>query len=294
MPEPIQILTAFFAAAAAVAAIVVGFVVATKIRLALASAAVVLAVALGFAVGAAWLGVRPTWPPREDQHRLLVWILPAATILEALLASRRGWTPAIARFVAGFALAPAVLFGSVYLDRSGIGPWSPGMMAGILAMLGAGAGVVWSATARLAERSPGASLPIALASVAAGAGAAIMLSGYASGGQLAIALAGCLAGLVVCWFLKSESTLVGGVGLSMALLASLIFAGRFFGSLTTTHAALLLAAPLAAWLVEGTPRSFRAALRVVIVILPISLAVHQAREQFLIRSQTPANPYLAE
>src|SRR5439155_2701424 len=46
----------------------------------------VLSVSVGFFVGCWWFGVRPHWPPLEDQDRLLLILLPAVIVVELLAA----------------------------------------------------------------------------------------------------------------------------------------------------------------------------------------------------------------
>src|SRR5262245_52982394 len=42
----------------------------------------ILSVSLGFVAGFCWFGVRPHWPPREAQDRLLLILLPAVITVE--------------------------------------------------------------------------------------------------------------------------------------------------------------------------------------------------------------------
>src|SRR5712692_5860979 len=46
----------------------------------------VLSVSVGFFAGCWWLGVRPHWPPLEDQDRLLLILLPAVIVVELVAA----------------------------------------------------------------------------------------------------------------------------------------------------------------------------------------------------------------
>src|SRR6266566_705480 len=46
----------------------------------------VLSVSVGFLAGVWWLRVRPQWPPREDQDRLLLVLFPAVIIVELVAA----------------------------------------------------------------------------------------------------------------------------------------------------------------------------------------------------------------
>ena len=90
------------------------------------SAAWTLAVAIGFALGSYLIGVRPEWPPRDDQDRLLLVVVPAALVVELLAAAPRvpGWLAWLLRCVVAFAALPALLYGTVYLKDIG-GAGSP-------------------------------------------------------------------------------------------------------------------------------------------------------------------------
>ncbi len=71
--------------------------------------------------------------------------------------------------------------------------------------------------------------------------------------------------------------------------------GRFFGEVTTLHSGILLAAPLLVGLPEVLPRKLssvrlRAALAVVLAVIPIAFVVMQAREKFVKASAPTSNP----
>src|SRR5438132_1928950 len=46
----------------------------------------VLGVSVGFFAGCWWLGVRPQWPPLEDQDRFLLILFPAVMVVELVAA----------------------------------------------------------------------------------------------------------------------------------------------------------------------------------------------------------------
>src|SRR5262249_10274173 len=114
----------------------------------------------------------------------------------------------------------------------------------------------------------------------------IMLSGYATGGQLALPLAAALVGATVAsWALSGPTDVTGPLGLGVVGLFALLVIGRFFGQLTTGHAALLFAAPLLCWLPElPSIRRLRPWLRglaqVVLVAVPVAVAGAQAQQKF--------------
>src|SRR5260370_2387786 len=82
-----------------------------------ASAGVVLGVGVGVYVGALLLGVRPHWPPREDQDRLLFLLFPAVVLIEfvAAFAGRLRWSAWVPRLLVAALAAPVLLHGSEYL-----------------------------------------------------------------------------------------------------------------------------------------------------------------------------------
>jgi hypothetical protein len=216
----------------------------------------VVGVAVGFAVGCWWLGIRPHWPPREDQDRFLLLVLPAVVLVE-LLAT---WNAVPARLVAAARVAILCLTGRVLLDGTSYladlsGPgsreWSPLAAWLILGGLAVWLSATWVLMARLTERSGGVSAVLALAGVIAASALTIMFSGYASGGQIGLPMAAGLAGVT----LASAILPAGGrpklpVELGVVGLFGLLVLGRFFGRLTTPHAVLLFAAPLLAWVPE--------------------------------------------
>src|SRR5215471_13747611 len=87
MPDPILILQSMAAAAVTDAVVVL---LARWPRQtfspARGSAACVLGVGVGVLFGCWWLGIRPHWPPREDQDRLLLILLPAIVVVEFVAA----------------------------------------------------------------------------------------------------------------------------------------------------------------------------------------------------------------
>jgi hypothetical protein len=304
MPDPKLIIQAVAAAAITAAALLLlcgswrG-----PWRSARLSAGSVLGVGIGFFVGCWWLGLRPHWPPREDQDRLLLILLPAIIGLELVLAivpaldSRnkgagmgRWWPTWLLRLILAAGAAPILLHNSSYLvDLAGPGTreWTTvqtWLILGILAVALAG---LWASLARLACRAPGRSVPFALALACAGTGITVMLSGYASGGQMGLALAGALSGAVIASLAVSEPMDVSGLlGVGIVGLFSLLVMGRFFGELAATNGVLLFFGLLVCWFPELPyirrlgPR-LRGGVRVVLTAVPVVVALLLAQQKFV-------------
>lgn len=287
MPDPIEILTAMAAAGGTTALIVLLFGWPWRAPCARRSAlGWALGIGVGFWVGAWLFGVRPKWPPIVDQDRLLWVIVPAATLLEMVIALFNIGTWAwLGRVVMAGAVAPIVLRGSTYLDE-----WSLAMALAILGGLGVALTGAWWSLTRGQDRWA----PMSLAVACLGGGVTIMLSGYETGGKLTLVVGATLVAVVLASFLLSGPIRSnGGVGVAVVLFAALLIAGRFFGSLTTLNAVILFAAPLLSGPVGLLPFRpwVRGTLRVLIVTVPLAFVCWQAVQAFKINSRTPSNPY---
>ena len=87
MPDPLLILKACLAAALLAAAVLLfGARIGGKSHSAWRAASGALGTGLGFFVGCLLLGLRPHWPPQEDQDRLLLIIIPAVIAVEVVAA----------------------------------------------------------------------------------------------------------------------------------------------------------------------------------------------------------------
>ncbi len=305
MPDVVLILEAVGAAAVLAAVFVaLGAWLGRTARPAWASAGGVLGVGIGFLAGCWVLGVRPHWPPQEDQDRLLLLLWPAAVgveLLAAALGTFHGlvWVPRIV--VAGVA-GWVLLYQSVYLtDLTGPGSreWTPAQASRILAGLAALLLSVWAALAVLVrrpaplrpERWQAPSVALALALACGGAGVTVMLSGYASGGQMGLSLAGALAGAGAASLLVRQAPAMEGVvGLGVVGLFALLVIGCCFGRLTLGNAALLWFAPLLGWLPDlpHVPRLkplLRGGVRVALTVVPVAVALVLAQQKFALDSQ---------
>lgn len=258
-----------------------------------------LGAGLGILAGAWALGLAPRVPPRDALERLLLVLVPAAILAECVASDRGGW---LMRLAVAAGAVPVLVHGSSYVaDLSGPGSreWSPGLAAGLFAGLAAALFVSWTALDRLSRRNP-MSAALAVAGTAAGAGITIMLSGYAAGGQLGVPLAAAAAagGVLVLVGGRHSSGGTGtataaGLGVILTALFGLLVVGRLFAGLTTANAALLLAAPLAAWIPELWPLArlggrTRTALRMTLAAVPIVVALVLAQQKFAADSAGPA------
>ncbi|MBL8799861.1 MAG: hypothetical protein JNM56_38625 [Planctomycetia bacterium] len=252
----------------------------------------VLGIAGGFLAGVWLLGLTPSFPPTEDQDRLLLIVLPAVVIVEMGCAflGNRPWAAWLLRLMVAAGAAPVLLHGSVYLSGAAGADalaWSPIQTALILGLLGTALLAQWALLDRLAQRRAGSVVLLSLAVATGGAGIVIMLSGYSSGGQLGPPLAAALGGAALAGFVLMEATGLRGVlGLGLVGLFALLVIGRFFGSLTTTNAALLFAAPLLGWLpelpfVQRLGPRLRQLAHLALTVLPVAAALTFAVQAFV-------------
>ncbi len=260
MPDPLSILSAIGAALAASAVMLVLFGWrGRKTGTAGVDIGWVVGPAAGSLLGCCLLGKVPHWRLVEDLDRLLLVVLPAAVLVELVGAFHRVPRPLVWVLRAALAacVAPILLHGTSYItDQAGPGTadWSTAQALQILGGLAAALIAVSALLNLLSARVGGVSPAICLAISCAGAGLAIMISGYLSGGQATLALAGAVAGLIATTLtLRWSSRGARPLGTAIVLFYSLVVAGRFFGELSSTHAIVLFASPLVAWLPELPP-----------------------------------------
>lgn len=296
MPDRIFLLQVMTAAAATAAAVLLLCSFGRKSFPALATAGTVLGVGVVFFAGCVWIGVRPHWPPREDQDRLLLILFPSAVVVELLALALKKWIWPL-RFAIAASAAWILLYGSVYLeDSAGLGSreWTPGQTWLILTLLAAALISVWAALTAFAKRSGGRTVPLSLALACGGASVAIMLSGYASGGQLGLPLAAAIVGaLFASLILASSLDAVAATSLALVGLFALLVIGRFFGYLTTNHAVALFLAPLLCWLpelplVRRLDLRQRGFVRVVLAAFPVVVVLWLAQQKFNAAAAEPS------
>lgn len=253
MPEPLLYVKAMAAAAGASAVVLLVAVWGRRfVGTVPAHVSTVLALGIGQAVGYCMLRGGVRWPPVNGLDRYFTIVLPAIVVVELVAGIERvpRWLAWALRLCLAASVTRVLLHGSVYLG----GPaseWAIWQTAMLLTFGAAVLAALWASLAWPAKRSPGASLPLALALSIYGAGVAIMLAGYIAGGAACFPVAAALVVVIVAACCRNDlldpqaAVAMGTVGLF-----SLVLVGRFFGALTTGTALVLLAAPLCCWVTE--------------------------------------------
>jgi len=227
------------------------------------------------------------WPElelRSDVKEALFWV--------ALLAAMAGVVEAL-RPRAALLLRPlvcvAVPLYALNLVREA--QWEGVAAVGwstLVFALALGAGVAGDA---LARRRPGASLPAAwLAALAVGAGA-LSFGGSASLAQLAGGLCPPLAVATLCALLRPGFSFApGGATVLFPLHTGLVAAGVFVAELPSASAALLFAAPCAAW-VRELPALRRLGPRAGALVAVLACALCAGAATWLAWTAMPEDPY---
>jgi hypothetical protein len=308
MPDPLVLSSAV--AAAVVAAAVVSWLIGGRALAKLpapgrSGAGWVAGIAIGVYLGCWILGVRPHWPLRDDQDRLLALALPLAASLELLAASVSlpGWLVWPSRLAVLAVCARALLHGTVYItDVTGPGTsnWSTTTAWLIFAGLAAAALAVWWLLETLTARAPVLTSTISFAGVCAGAALTVMLTGYATGGQIGLPLAGAVASVGAVALARGPSSArTGPLGLGVVALFCLLVMGRFFGELSTTQGVVLFCAPLVAWAAElpplrRTPPWLRGFIGTGLVAAVVACLVYGAFKKFGQDMETPSGATKSE
>jgi hypothetical protein len=271
---------AMLAAAVVAGGLVLVMSLATR-HLRAACAAVVIGVAMGSALGWWWIQALPHWPAATGLDRLLVFVLPAAALIEAIacLPIPCGFAHGL-RLAACAATPPVLLEGTRYVtDWAGPATrdWTFADALAACAGLSGLLALAWLGMTELASRAPRRSYLLALAMACAVSGPVLLLSSYKTAGEMAFPLTTALLGaaLATLFLPAGAKTLGGALGVGLAALYGILFLGVFFARLHALHAVLLLAAPLACWVLE-LPRLrdwdpwYRSAARVALVLLPLA------------------------
>ncbi|HEY7327244.1 MAG TPA: hypothetical protein VH592_06385 [Gemmataceae bacterium] len=255
MPDPVLLLEATGAAAALAA-----FVLLLLVRPwrspspAGVGAAWATSVGVGFALGCWFLQPKLHWPPQEDQDRFILLVMPVAFVIELLAAIPRlsRWLIGSLRGIFAAAVAPVLLYGSVYLTASqSAESWSPTQRLLILVGMTVALVTVWGLLALLQSRASGRLLPFALALTCFAAGVTVVFSGCISGGLLALPLVAALMGAAAASLVLPASPIsTGWLGLGIVGLFSVLVSGRFFADLSTGQALVLFCVPLLGWVPE--------------------------------------------
>ena len=245
----------------------------------------------GIYAGCGLLGDWPRWPPLEDRDRLLVILLPLALAVEfaAMLMQNRRWPAWLLRISLAAAVAPILLHNSAYLaDLSGPGSAEWNRVEAVL-VLGSSAVMlagVWGLLAKLHARTSDRALSPVVILVALACGITVMLCGYYRGGLLALPIAGAIAGVsLASYALPKQPAENPCPGIGLIGIFTVIFIGRFYGSLPTSLAICLLLVPLLAWTgelprIRNLPPAARAAIRIAAVLAALALIVTCAQIRF--------------
>ena len=288
MPDPKLYLLAM--ASSVVASLL--FVLATSAVARPASAtwlnvASILGIGLGLAVGYKVLSLRLAWPPLNGLDRLLLIVVPSAIGIELIagFSCIRRSIAWLMRICLATAAPRILLHGSVYLSGPGNGQelWRSAAQLVLCSILLIG---VWRLLTLLSVRSPGISIPLALAMTAQSAGLTIMMAGYIKGGAATIPLAAALVGTTVATeLMRMRTRLLGTIGIGVVGLFGILFIGRFFGRLSTVCALTLLLAPLLLWVTEMPMLRHRkswlvGSLRLLLVAIPLAVVLVLAKQDF--------------
>lgn len=288
MPDPVLYWQAIAAAACAGAAAVlaIGWV-RRPASAARRNLACVAGLALGLALGYEALRLWPAWPPANGLGRFLWIVFPAIVWIEGIAAVERAprWCGWCLRLALAACIGRILLHDSAYL----VGPkreWTAAQAAVALSVSGAVLMIAWALLLRLAQRSPGVSIPLAIAQASLCGGAVIMLAGYLTGGAAAAPLAAALAGVALASrAIAARPEMRGAIGIGVVGLFSLLFIGRYFGGLSSLSALALFLAPLLCWATEipalrDRPPWLIAALRLALVAIPLIAVFVAAKRDF--------------
>jgi len=288
MPDGALFLKAIAAAAGVSALFVLALgwlrrpVSATKLNL-----GCIVAVSLGLVLGYFVLQIIPRWPPANGLDRCLTMIIPAVVGIE-LVAGMPGvsrWFVWLLRLGLAAVAGRILLYGSVYVaarssEWTSLQAWISLGSSAILLVL------VWSFLLWLANRSPGVSIPLAIAEASLCSGGVIMLAGYLTGGKAALPLAAALAGAGGASYLfTTRSAMHGAIGIGVVGQFGLLFVGRLFGDVSTGRTLALFLAPLLCWVSElpilrGRQPWLIGAARLALVAVPLLVVLVLEKRDF--------------
>ena len=288
MPDPKLYLLAMGASAiASLLFVLVAIAVARPASSTRLNVVSILGIGFGLAVGYQVLSLRLAWPPVNGLDRLLLIIVPLALGIELIAAFP--WVPRSIPRAMRICLAVAapriLLHGSVYLSGPGIDRdlWQSAAQLVLCSLLLIG---LWRLLSLLSVRSPGISIPLAVAMTIQSGGLAIMMAGYIKGGAATIPLAAALVGTTVATCLmRKQARLSGAIGIGVIGLFGVLFIGRFFGRLSTVCALTLLLTPLLLWVSEIPLLRLRkpwlvGVSRLLLVVIPLAVVVTLAKQAF--------------
>ena len=220
--------------------------------------------------------------------------LAAGTSVWVAQAASSRWVGHVLAVVITIAAPTRLLGGSIYL----VSRWSAGERVGYLVLLAAAMGLVWW----LLEASRDDDQPLVrgllLIYVAVGSAVALTLSGSFAYGELCGVVAAALTGALISGVVRpgvlkhaSPDGLRGAAGPVTMSLGSLILLSYFYAELAGSDAALLVVALVTAGgrlpAVGPAGGGWRAAVRALLCIVPMALAVAGAYADTLSESASP-------
>ncbi len=234
-----------------------------------------IALSIGYVAGHIGVAGLPPFPPTEATQWLAYLALAGMGL--GLVDTLYQKNPAWLRWGLRLLLAGAVVW--LLLRPVFEHTWGPAK--GIVWMVALGVTLLafWGQLEALAERQPGAGLPLLLLIVTAASSAILLVSGSALLGQLCGALTAVIgASLVVAWRAPTFSLSRGAPPVVSVLLGGLWLNGYFYAEAPLTSLLLMALSPTAVW-VGQTERVQRLApwqanlVRVGAVLIPAALAV---------------------
>jgi hypothetical protein len=232
-----------------------------------------------------WLPFGPTtgqdWIP---------YLAILATVLGLIDAFRRPplWARLLIRAVVSVAAVALVLnwrIGRQWDSPQEISLWL-GVLGGVLFFL-------WNALSRLAERSEGAPLPVALWAACAGAAGTIILAHNATFAEQLGALAACFGSAFVLSLWRSDLTLARGPIPVFAVAYGALIAAAYYNldNLGAPAAILLAAAPLAAWITQLRPIRRKGAVARTLIALAATALPTAAAADIVYLKRPEVGPY---
>ncbi|MDG2131492.1 MAG: hypothetical protein P8K08_26070 [Fuerstiella sp.] len=261
--------------------------------------ACVSGIGFGLAVGCGVLSLLPVWPPANGLDRFLTVLVPAVLSIELLAGIQRVPLSFLWALRIGLATAAPLilLYGSVYLSGFD-NDWPLRRTSTVMAACSALLTGVWALLGRLAQRSPGVSIPFAVCLTTQCAGLTVMMAGYIKGGAAALLLVAVLLATIIAARLMArrfgevaENCTLATLGVGVVSLFGVLFIGRFFGRLSTGSALIMLLAPLICWATELPQLRHRKPwvvgwLRITLVSVPLVFVLVEAKRDF-VRDMAP-------
>jgi len=237
------------------------------------SALAALGLAAGWGLGV-WLAVRPPrWPPVQSSD----WFFFGVALAAVLVVITPLWRGSSWPRVAGGLIFLAVVFGLV-VQRYLAGQW-PGPVFWLVPLAAAGLALLGVASAGSVGHSVQAAATFFLLMVfSVFVSVALTLAGSASYGHMAGILASaCGAAWIVSLLLRRQVDLVPVGFVAGVILGGLLLQGIIFSNLPLRSALVLAAAwpatAVAAWLLRRGAGTWRVALTVVALIVPMALGL---------------------